>query len=269
MKIFVDIGANSGQSAQAALDPRFGFDRIVCFEPAPVCWAAIEAIEDPRVELHRFGLWNRTCRRDLYDPGALHATIFEGPRGRPASATTIDLVRASDWFRDNLPAGHVVFVKLNCEGSECDIVEDLSDGGHMQGLYNVMIDFDVRKNPALRARELTVRRALRRAGLRNVAFSEDVMRGPTHEARIGHWLDLVGAPERLPLDELRRKYEPVLVRLSSRSGRFARVEERVRSQILPLLPPVLQGCSKCLWRHVVRPRARRRAPRLGTEAPAT
>jgi hypothetical protein len=61
VKLFLDVGAHDGGSLNAVRDPKYGFDRIYCFEPASSCWTALEAVSDDRGVLCRFGLWNRTC----------------------------------------------------------------------------------------------------------------------------------------------------------------------------------------------------------------
>lgn len=254
MKVFLDVGANTGQTARVALDRRYAFDRIVSFEPAPQCWSEIEAIGDPRLELCKFGLSNRTCRMDLHDPGSQGASIYEDMDVAHLSSAPvkIDLVRASDWFREHVTTGDTLFVKLNCEGSECDIVDDLIDSGELRKVYNANIAFDVRRSPTLRSREVPLRKKLRRFGYQNVAFSEDVMRGVTHEDRIRHWLDLVGASENLPLDELKRKYAPTLAKLSSRSGRLLRIEQSLRTHLFKRLPAPLKDVFRLMWGRLMR-----------------
>jgi len=34
MRIFLDVGGHHGETLDVALDPRWGFDKIYCFEPA-------------------------------------------------------------------------------------------------------------------------------------------------------------------------------------------------------------------------------------------
>lgn len=256
MKVLLDVGANTGQTAGPALDPQYGFDRVVCFEPSPSCWPSIEAIGDTRLELCRFGLWKETCKRSLYDPGNLGASIFEDMeyQGRSNESVTIDLVRATDWMSQNISSGDVVFMKLNCEGAEVDIIEDLMNSRELEKIYNAMITFDVRHSSSLRGRELPLRRRLRDAGYRNVSFSEDVMHGATHEDRIRHWLDLVGAHERLSLADLRREYAPTLARLSRRTGRLARFELALREQVFRRLPSPLKHVSRVVWGRLMRGR---------------
>lgn len=256
MKVFLDVGANLGQTCEAVLDPRYGFDRIVAFEPAAVCWPAIEAIADPRAELCRFGLWRETCKHELYDAGTQSASLFDDYESeeRTSRIETIDLVRASDWVAEHISTGDVVFMKLNCEGAECDIVEDLLDSGEFAKIYNVMITFDVRKSESQHSRELPLRRRLRREGHENVSFAEDVMRGATHAERIQHWLGLVGAEESLTLDELRAKYSPTLADLSSRSGRLARTERWLRAHVFRWMPDPLKRLARGIWGRFMRGR---------------
>ena len=265
MKVLLDVGANIGQSARAALDPRYGFDRVYCFEPAPTCWPEIDAIADPRIELCKFGLGSETCRKTLYRAGYLGASVYEDAASLGASdqdSTSIELIRASDWFAGNVSERDTVFVKLNCEGSECDIVDDLIRSGELRKAYNVMIDFDVRFIPSLRAREVQVRDKLRREGYTNIAFSEDVMRGETHADRLSHWLDLVGAREDLPVEALRRKYAPTLKRLSARTGAMVRIELALRRNAYDRLPAPVRSAARSVWR-AIRGRATREKGKSG------
>jgi hypothetical protein len=87
------------------------------------------------------------------------ASIFENfESGEHTTRTTaVQLVRAREWFADNLSDGDIVFMKLTCEGAEVDIVEDLLDGDELRTIYNVMITFDVRKSKSLQRRERALR----------------------------------------------------------------------------------------------------------------
>lgn len=193
MKVFLDVGAHEGWSLHAVRDPKYGFDRIYCFEPAASCWPALEAVADRRVSICRFGLWNRTAEHALYDPGSRGASMFEDKfRTRPADETA-RFVRASDWFRDNLGPDDEIYLKLNCEGAEADIVEDLLDSGQLDRVRSVMIDPDVRKIPSLAHREHELRERLASSGLTNYFMEDEVMVGTTHRDRIQNWLRRAGA----------------------------------------------------------------------------
>jgi FkbM family methyltransferase len=152
VKVFLDVGANDGGTLQAVRDPKYGFDRIYCFEPASSCWPALEAIRDDRVQICRFGLWNTTCEQALYASGSVGASLFEEKFRDEPSTEVCSFVCASDWFRKNLEPNDEIFLKLNCEGAECDIAEGLLESTELAGVRSVMIDPDVRKIPSRTAR---------------------------------------------------------------------------------------------------------------------
>ena len=118
MKIFLDVGAHEGSTLQAVRDPKYAFDRIYCFEPASSCWAELESIRDDRVTICRFGLWNRTAERTLYDPGSRGASLFADKFRTTPAEEVIRLVRASDWFRAELGTDDVIYMKLNTAQSD-------------------------------------------------------------------------------------------------------------------------------------------------------
>ena len=195
MKVFLDVGAHEGSTLLAVRDPKYAFDRIYCFEPASSCWPALEQLADGRVTICRFGLWNETTTRTLYDPGNRGASMYADKfRDAPEHEET-RLVRASDWFRENIAKTDDVFMKLNCEGAEVDIVEDLLESGLLARVHSVMIDPDVRKIPSQAHRERELRERLAASGLTNYAMEDEVMVGATHRARIQHWLGVAGAEE--------------------------------------------------------------------------
>lgn len=72
----LDVGAHVGRTLQIVRQPRWGFDRIVAFEPAPNCWDILEEMSDHRVELRRFGLWNSDTTMTPHDPGVVGASMF-------------------------------------------------------------------------------------------------------------------------------------------------------------------------------------------------
>ncbi|HEX6664563.1 MAG TPA: FkbM family methyltransferase [Gaiellaceae bacterium] len=204
MKAFLDVGAHEGSSLHSVRDPKYGFDRIYCFEPAASCWPALDAVTDSRVQICHFGLWNRTTERELYDPGSRGASMFEDKFRSKPSGETARFVRASDWFRDNLDTDDEIYVKLNCEGAEADIVEDLLGSGLLDRVRSVMIDPDVRKIPSLAYRHRELEERLASSGLTNYFMEDEVMVGKTHRDRIQNWLRVAGAEQESPLRRVRQ-----------------------------------------------------------------
>jgi FkbM family methyltransferase len=193
-KVFLDVGAHIGETLRAVVDQRYRFDRIVCFEPASWCMQRLSRFRDPRVELAPFGLWNRTERGTLHDPGSIGASVFED-KARSNKTETAWFVRASDWFAENLDLDDTVYLKLNCEGAECDILDDLIDSGEIRKADFILVHFDVRKVLSQRHRENEVKARLREEGIDRLVEADEALIGPSMIARVQHWLDSVGADE--------------------------------------------------------------------------
>lgn len=188
----MDVGAHVGETLKPALDPRYRLDRIVCFEPVESCCAILEKLADERVEICRFGLWNETSRLPIYGAGAIGATLFSNS-DRSAPAEIVELRRASDWFTEHIPDHDEVYLKLNCEGSECDILDDLLESEEIRKVKSILVDFDVRKIPSLAHREREVRERLKGAGYSQVLCLKERYKGPTHTATVENWLRAAGA----------------------------------------------------------------------------
>jgi FkbM family methyltransferase len=220
MKVFLDVGAHVGETLKPALDPRYRLDRIVCFEPVEACCAILEKQADERVEICRFGLWKETSRLPIYGPGALGATLF-GEGDRPGQTEIVELRRASDWFKDNISEDDEVYLKLNCGGSECDILDDLLDSEEIRKVRSILVDFDVRKIPSLAHREGEVRERLKGTGYSQVLCLKDRYKGPTHTATVENWLRAAGARPSPPPPRWKWRYVrfPAMVRKTVAFGK--------------------------------------------------
>jgi hypothetical protein len=52
---------------------------------------------------------------------------------------------------NNVKEDDVIFMKMNCEGAECDIIEYLISTGAINRIRHLLVDFDVRKNTLSKA----------------------------------------------------------------------------------------------------------------------
>ena len=197
-RVFLDVGANVGQTLRAVLPERYAFDEIHCFEPARPCWPKLITVTaDPRVRLHPFGLWNRnTDDALLYAPGSKGGSLWCKDNLNPVDAARTDRCAtrsASLWFAENIVDRDIVFLKLNCEGAECDVLDDLIDSGQIHKVRFMLVFFDAEKITALRDRSREV--ALRLEACKIFEFPRvtvgDAVDGKTHEQRIQRWLKLV------------------------------------------------------------------------------
>ena len=99
----------------------------------------------------------------------------------------IKLIEASQWILENTDITDIIVMKLNCEGSECDIIENLLNKNIYDRIAHIMIDFDVRKIPSQKHREHEILQLLKDKN--NYNECSTVMIGRTHQNRIQNWLN--------------------------------------------------------------------------------
>lgn len=232
MKIFLDVGSNTGQTLDEILEPRYGFDRIFlkygfdriyCFEPVPELQRVLaKEYQDPRIIITGVGLWNQTCQGLIFSPGSQSGSIFADKINvDPQDSVMCRFVRASDWFRDNLTATDEVYLKLNCEGCEVDIIEDLLDSNEYRKVASLGVAFDVKKIPSQRGREVEIIRRLEASGYRNYVDIELEL-GDSRKEKMQAWLIMAGADRR----SLENRMRQTAYRCQTLAARVARYSRR-------------------------------------------
>jgi FkbM family methyltransferase len=149
-RIFLDVGGYLGDSVYAALDPLFGFDRIYTFEPVDWLAANLGRIADSRLTVVKAGLLDSTGARKVFHAGTLAGSVFSDAPAYLEQGTeqTCQFIEASDFFRSHIGNGDTVYMKLNCEGAECAILENLAQTGQIKKITEVLVDFDALKIPS-------------------------------------------------------------------------------------------------------------------------
>ena len=113
----------------------------------------------------------------------------------------------------------------------------------MKNIYSFLVTFDIRENPKYQYRELEVRKKLKKQVIKNFCFSDDVMIGNSHEKRIENWLKLFGVDTAAnDIELLRKRYQKVFYKFSSKSGLFVRWETKLKRNLgYKLFPNWLQS----------------------------
>ena len=187
MKIFLDVGAYTGEVAKAVLTSKYSFDEIHCFEPQLKLCETISKIDSDKVNVHPFGLWEESCIKDLFRSGRKKtdgSSIYPDKFGEAKTfSTKCKFVKASEWFSENVKIDDFVVLKINCEGAECDILDDLFKSGEYKKIDALMIDFDVRKSPSQKYKEEEFRKKIKEYNIPNVFIT-----GSEEESKFGSTL---------------------------------------------------------------------------------
>lgn len=185
-RIFLDVGAHIGETLEAVLDPTWHFDAIYAFEPVRANLTHLERYADPRLTLVPAGWWTEDTELPIFDPGAIGASIH-AQKAKTSTSVMCDFIDASGWLEQHIRPEDTVWLKLNCEGAECDILERLAAGGTLSRIDHILIHFDVEKVPGHEARATRGRELLAQAGV-EVCEAREIMFGRSHAAKTANWL---------------------------------------------------------------------------------
>ncbi len=193
MRTFIDVGAHDGQTLEEVVKPRWGFDRIIAYEPLPEQFSTLVRRfgDDERVVLHNTALGDGKGVIVVYGSNdQMEASIY--PTKNDLDAEVYRICAQADASAAVKALDGDLVMKLNCEGAEVPILLNLCASGAIHRLSNVMIDFDIRKVVGHEQDEQQVLDAMAEAKFDRFQLCEDVMVGATHQDRIAAWLDTIG-----------------------------------------------------------------------------
>lgn len=170
-RVFVDIGAHVGGSARRVFDGGYFFDRIISVEPDPDMVRHLEErfaskIAAGQYQVAPVGLSNTVCDAKLYGDNrrggaSLKPTKFSTSN---RSSRSISLIDWNTFVRDYELKNSELFVKINAEGAEVDIIDSMLASEH-RNIASMYIDYDIVKTPFGGWKKWRSMRALRAAGV--------------------------------------------------------------------------------------------------------
>lgn len=190
MKIFLDVGAHFGETVKIALEDKYNFNKIYCFEPVLECVDELKKIKDNRVTVCKYGLWNKNCTKLIYNPRSKGASLYKDKFKHEVKSQEIKLKSSSEWFKKNLKTNDKIHLKINCEGAEIAILDDLINTGEYKKIDVLMVDFDVRKIPSQKHLMEEMKSKLNKLDIPKVFYIDEfnLSRG-THSYFTHYWLD--------------------------------------------------------------------------------
>ena len=190
--IFLDVGAHNGQTLHEITRPKYEFRTIFSFEPMvrefQHILRAYRSFDN--VQVFDYGLGDHTGITNLYGPNE-HCESSIYPQKSDVAEYHVypcTIVEASNWFERNTTEDDTIIMKINAEGSEIPIMNNLIDSGFVHRIDNVMLDFDIRKVPGMEHCEQDLLARFQDCGFTKYSLCDDVMKGATHQSRIGNWL---------------------------------------------------------------------------------
>lgn len=188
--VFLDIGAHWGETLAEVLSPIWRFDIVYAFEPDAEAVAILKRkfaddIAAGKLILIPAALSNRDGEADLFggNEGGGASLYAEKTNIDAAKHETVKLIASSAFFREHFNGEDLIFAKLNCEGGEVDILQDLAGSGEIQKIARLVVDFDIRKVRGKRGLARATIEAMGAAGFDRFLLTENVMIGDDARAR--------------------------------------------------------------------------------------
>ena len=137
---------------------------------------------------------------ELHDPGAIGASVIPG-KALTQTVERCQFIDAARWMAENIMADDVVWMNMNCEAAEIEVLDRLLTSREIHKINDMLVQFDAEKVPGMEHRAVEMRARLRAAG---VAFIEarQIAFGRRNTAKNGtaNWLSWT---ESSPLGRLR------------------------------------------------------------------
>lgn len=144
-KIFIDGGANVGQSARSFLAewPNSNEYEVFCFEPSrgENIKNSLKALSEQfnNVQVIPAAIWVKDEEITFYDEERTSSSVIKeklkGVKG--ISVKAIDL---SEWIKDNFSDDDEIILKLDIEGAEYEVLEKLVQEGVTYSIDKVFIE---------------------------------------------------------------------------------------------------------------------------------
>jgi FkbM family methyltransferase len=156
--LVIDVGGLTGDWA-ARMYCRYSC-KIDIYEPHPALrqQAIMNFCDNRKVSVFSFGLGKVTGTMNLYGD-SVGASLIRNS----LEPTPVEIVKASDWFNKAYSEATIDLLKLNVEGAEYDILDDLIAGYDMRRIKNLQIQFH-QNVPGYEERRDTIRDGLAREG---------------------------------------------------------------------------------------------------------
>lgn len=184
-QVFLDVGGNTGQSVRAALEPRWAFDQVWTFEPTRRCIEILERIADERLTVVPAGWWSADTEMVVHDPGSIGASV-DARKSTTDQTERCRFVDAARWIAQNIEPDDEVWLKINVEGAEIEVLDRLLTSGEIAKVKHLVVHFDVEKFGDY-GRAAEMRKRLDDAGV-SWHEAKAVMFGPTDTDKLNTWL---------------------------------------------------------------------------------
>jgi FkbM family methyltransferase len=149
INLLVDIGAHFGEALEEALRPIYKIDRVYAIEPSSVAFKKLSRFKDKRLKVYPIAVSNYNGVANLYSAGAVGGGLFSDKRRHWKNTETVNVIKFSEWAINNLHGSENIFIKINVEGSELFILQEIMKIYKKFNIKSILLSIDIEKVPSL------------------------------------------------------------------------------------------------------------------------
>jgi len=147
--LLLDIGAHFGEALEEILRPIYKIDSVYAIEPSSVAIKKLSKFKDRRLKIYPFAVSNYDGEANLFSAGAVGGGLFSDKKKHWKNTEIVHVSKFSEWANSNLNRSENIFIKINVEGSEFFILQEILEVYKQFNIKSILLSIDIEKVPSL------------------------------------------------------------------------------------------------------------------------
>jgi len=147
--LLVDIGSHTGEALEEALRPIYDIDCVFAIEPSSFGIEKISRFKDRRVRIFPIAVSNYNGNSTLFSAGSVGGGLFSDKHKHWRGTEIVRVIKFSEWAILNLNGFENIYIKINVEGSELFILQEIIKIHKKFNFKSILLSIDIEKVPSL------------------------------------------------------------------------------------------------------------------------
>lgn len=147
--LLIDIGAHFGEALEEALRPIYKIDRVYAIEPSSVGIKKLLRFKDKRLKIHPIAVSNYSGEANLFSAGSVGGGLFSDKQRHWRNTEIVKILKFSEWADESLSRNENIYIKINVEGSEIFILQEIVKIYKRFNIKSILLSIDIEKVPSL------------------------------------------------------------------------------------------------------------------------
>jgi FkbM family methyltransferase len=147
--VLLDIGAHFGEALEETLRPIYKINRVYAIEPSSVGIKKLSRFKDKRLKIYPIAVSNYNGKANLFSAGSVGGGLFSDKQRHWKNTEIVNVFKFSEWALRSLNKNENIFIKINVEGSELFILQEIKKICKNFKIKSILLSIDIEKVPSL------------------------------------------------------------------------------------------------------------------------